>query len=172
MKLRFFSLLGVMGAGALLRILPHPWNFTPIAAMALFGGAHFQTRRAAFAVPLGTLFLSDIVLGLYPHMWYQYFCFALVVCIGWAIRNRSSAIVTMAAAVTSSVLFFVVNNFGVWWLENLYPKNWQGLMACYTAALPFFQGTFFGDLMYTALFFGAFHLAERRFPALQRTCAV
>lgn len=167
MKPRFVSLMGVMGAAAMMRILPHPWNFTPIAAMALFGGAEFESRAAAFFIPLGTLLISDLILGFYSRMWLTYASFALVVCIGIAIKERKTAGVILAAALTSSVSFFILTNLGVWFFDGLYPKTGSGLSACFIAALPFFQHTLLGDLTYTAVLFGAFHLAERRFPALQ-----
>ena len=168
MSSRSIALVGAVIFAALLRILPHPWNFSPIAAMALFAGAHFRTRRAAFAIPLGTLLLSDLILPKYPHMWFNYACFGLVVCIGFVLRGRRSTGLIAVGAVSSSVIFFLTSNFGVWWLENIYSHNWQGLVACYTAAIPFFQGTLLGDLTYTALLFGAFRLAERSFPSLEQ----
>jgi hypothetical protein len=168
MSSRSASLIGVIGFAAILRILPHPWNFTPIAAMGLFAGAHFRNRGAAFAIPLAALFLSDLVLGFYRHMWLQYAGFALVVCVGFAVREHRTFGRLVGAAICSSVLFFVVTNFGVWLFETLYPKTWAGLTACYVAAIPFFQGTWLGDLAYTAAFFGAFRLAERSFPTLEK----
>jgi hypothetical protein len=167
MKPRFVSLIGVMLLAAMMRILPHPWNFTPIAAMALFGGAEFDSKIAAFFVPLGTLFLSDVILGFYSRMWLTYGCFALVVCIGILIKERKTSGTILVAALLSSISFFILTNLGVWFFDGLYPRTMPGLWTCYIAALPFFQHTLLGDLTYTAVLFGAFHLAERRFPALQ-----
>jgi hypothetical protein len=169
---RTLSLVGFVVSAALLRLLPHPWNFTPITAMALFSGAHFRTRGAAFAIPLAALFLSDILLGFYSTMFVTYFSFALVVLMGMVFaRTRSWGTITVTA-VSSSLLFFVVSNFGVWLFDGLYPRNAQGLVACYTAALPFFQGTLVGDLVYTLSFFGLFRLAETRVPAIRHTSSI
>jgi hypothetical protein len=67
----------------------------------------------------------------------------------------------------SSVLFFVLTNFGVWAFDALYPKTLEGLMACYVAAIPFFRNTLLGDLSYTVVLFGGFALLERRIPVLR-----
>ena len=113
------------------------------------------------------LFISDLVLtGLYRHMEIVYGSFALVVCIGFWIRNRRSALRIASAAVASSMVFFVITNFGVWALGSLYPKTIAGLVMCYAAAIPFFQNTLLGDALYTAVLFGGFALAEKSFPAL------
>lgn len=162
----------MVAAAALMRILPHPWNFSPIAAIALFGGAHFRTRAAAFGVPLAALALSDLLLGYYPTLPVTYVAFAIVVLIGTGLRNASGWRPVALATVGSSLLFFVVSNLGVWLWEGMYPMTFQGLLACYTAALPFYQGTLLGDLFYTTTLFGLYHLAERRIPALQRASSI
>ena len=71
------------------------------------------------------------------------------------------------AAMTSSALFFLVTNFGVWAFGSLYPMTWDGLIACYVAAVPFFRNTLQGDLFYTLVLFGGFRLLERRFSGLR-----
>lgn len=165
---RFLTLAAALLGAAMMRILPHPWNVTPVAAMALFGGAKFSDGRTAFLLPLGALLLSDMVLGFYAGMWIVYFAFALIVCIGRLIRGRQNAGALVGASLTASMTFFFVTNFFEWLLNphNLYPKTSAGLAACFTAALPFFRNTLLGDLAYVGLLFGLFHLAERRFRAL------
>jgi len=167
MSSRSLSLLGIIALAVLLRVWPHPWNFSPIAAMALFSGCHFRSREAAFAVPLGAMVLSDAFLGFYPSFWLTYGCFALTVLIGTGLKNRRSAAWIAGASVSASVLFFLVTNFGVWQLEHLYRHDLAGLAACYTAGIPFFQGTLAGDLVYTAVLFGAYRLVERAFPQIE-----
>jgi hypothetical protein len=163
-----FATLGVLVvAAAATRLLPHPPNMTSVTALALFGGAYFSRRWLAFAVTLLTLLASDLVLGLYPHMEVQYLSFALVVCIGFVLQRRRSVTALAVAALASSVAFFVLTNLGVWAFSALYPKTIAGLMTCYVAALPFFRNTLLGDLGYTALLFGGFHLLERHFDALK-----
>lgn len=159
---RLAAILTAIFVAAALRLLPHPPNFTPIGAMALFGGAYFGRRALAFAAPLGALLLSDMVLGFHSGMAYVYGSVALIVLIGWAVAKRKSAINIALAAVASSVLFFTVTNFGTWATGELYPPTFAGLTACYIAAIPFFQNTLAGDLFFTALLFGGFALLEHR----------
>jgi hypothetical protein len=161
-------LIGILAAAAM-RLLPHPPNFSPIAAMALFSGAYLPKRALSFAAPFGALLLSDAVLGgFYPGIGFVYFSFALVVLIGWAIASRKTVLTIGAAALASSVLFFVLTNFGTWLFSGFYPRTWEGLIACYLAAIPFFQNTLAGDLVFTALLFGGFALLERAVPAIRQ----
>ncbi|MBV9080391.1 MAG: hypothetical protein JO102_04645 [Elusimicrobia bacterium] len=172
MKPRFLSLAGIVFAAALWRLVPHPWNVTPVAAMALFAGAHFSSRRAAYAVPLAAIFLSDLVLGFYPTMPWVYAAFALIVFIGTFLRSRRDTGSVALGAISGSVLFFLVTNFGHWVSTSMYPKSPAGLAACFTAAIPFFRNTLLGDVAFTAAFFGGFAVLERRFPALRESPAV
>lgn len=159
-----------IAAGVLLaaasRLMPHPPNVTPIAAMALFGGAHFSSLAAAYVVPLAAMLLSDLVLGFHPTMPFVYASFLLIVLIGTQLRRRTASAAAVAA-LGSSVLFFLVTNFGVWVTGTLYPKTGAGLVTAYAAALPFFRNTVVGDLLYVAVLFGGFALLERYVPALR-----
>jgi hypothetical protein len=164
---RLVTLLSAIIIAAALRLLPHPPNFTPIGAMALFSGAYIGRRRLAFAAPLGALLLSDLVLGLYHGMATVYFSVALIVMIGMVALKRTSAVRVGSAAILSSILFFVITNFGMWMFSGFYPRTLAGLEACYVAAIPFFQNTVVGDLFYAALLFGGFRIAERLVPQLR-----
>lgn len=172
---RFWALAGIVFAGVLTRLMPHPPNFTPIAATALFGGAYFASKKAAFIVPLMAMYLSDLFLGffVYDFGWFNgqmpfvYMSFAVTVLLGMLIRHRCSPLRVGAAALTSSVLFFVVTNFGVWAVGTFYPKTVDGLVTCYVAGIPFFRNTLTGDLAFTALLFGGFAIAERWIPILR-----
>jgi hypothetical protein len=154
-------------AAAASRLIPHPPNMTSVTAMALFGGAMLADRRLAFAIPLCALFLSDLVLGFHDQMFLVYGSFALIVCIGLWLQQHRSAATIAGAAIASSLLFFGITNFGVWALDRMYPHTLAGLIACYTAALPFLRNTLEGDLFYTLVLFGGFALLERQFPKLQ-----
>lgn len=167
LKPRAIVLMSLIFAAATSRLVPHPWNLTSIAAVALFGGAYFHDRRLAFTVPLGALLFSDFVLGFYSGMAVIYGSFALIVGIGLWLRPRRKPALIAGAVLASSVLFFMLTNFGVWALGDLYPKNWAGLVACYSAALPFFRNGLAGDLLYTLVLFGGFALLEGRFKALR-----
>ena len=120
---RLLALLSAIVAAAALRLVPHPPNFTPIGAMALFSGAYFGRRGLAFIAPLGAMLLSDAVLGFYSGMQYTYLAVGLIVLIGWAIRSRISPVRVGAGAIGSSILFFVISNFGTWLTSGLLARG-------------------------------------------------
>jgi len=163
---RLIALLSAIVVAAALRLVPHPPNFTPIGAMALFSGAYLGKRGLAFVAPLGALLLSDAIIGFHTGMPFVYASVMLVVLIGWAVRSRITPMRIASAAVASSVLFFAITNLGVWLKGIYYPQTLSGLAACYVAAIPFFQNTLAGDLFFSALLFGGFALVERRVPML------
>jgi len=173
---RLGTLILIILAAAATRLLPHPPNMTSMTALALFGGAYFSDRRLAFAVPLITLFLSDLALGLYwswsimavqSHMEVQYLAFALIVALGFTLQQRRTPLRIGGTMLLASVGFFIITNFGEWAFQPLYPKTLDGLIACYAAAIPFFRNSLVGDLVYTAILFGGFHLLESRFVVLR-----
>ena len=150
------------------RLIPHPPGFSPIAAMALFGGASFPNKRSAFLVPFAGLALSDLVFGFNGITPVIYAAFALIVCIGFWIRRHPSAARIAGAGIASGVLFFLIANFGVWAIDNWYPKTAAGLMQCYAAALPFLKNTVLSNLLFSAALFGGLKLAEYRFLWLRK----
>ena len=165
---RLLAILTAVVVAAALRLVPHPPNFTPIGAMALFSGAYLTRRGLAFAVPLAAMLLSDAVLGFHSGMPFVYGSVALITFIGSLGLKRVSSFRVVGAALVSSVLFFVVTNFGTWAVSGMYPLTLAGLAACYVAAIPFFQNTVVGDLFYSAVLFGGFALLERAIPALRQ----
>jgi hypothetical protein len=134
--------------------------------MALFGGAYFCDKRVAFLVPFLALLLSDMILGLHDTMVYVYAGFALTVMIGFWLSSRLNARRIAAAAVGSSVLFFIVTNFGAWLTSGLYPVTIDGLLQAYAAAIPFFQNSLLSNLVFTALLFGGYAVLQRNVHAL------
>lgn len=147
--------------GALARLLPHPANFAPIGAGALFGGAKLG-RPWNYLVPLLTLAVSDAFLGFHRTMPFVYAAFVVVVAVGEMLPKRNSWLSIGVSSLAASVIFFTLSNFGVWLVGNLYPLTAAGLATCFTMALPFFAGTLFGDLLYTYGFFGIYALVENR----------
>jgi hypothetical protein len=168
-RARFGLMATMVLAAALLRLLPHPPNVTPIAAMALFAGAHFDRRAWAFAVPLAAMLLSDAIFelafgwGFTRSMPIIYACFAATVGVGLLLRARRGVVPVAVAALACSTMFFLVTNLGVWAMSSVYPKTAAGLLACYTAALPFFANTIAGDLVFTAALFGGFAIIAGRY---------
>ncbi|HUH04559.1 MAG TPA: DUF6580 family putative transport protein [Kofleriaceae bacterium] len=176
MSTRFWFLAVMIIAAAAMRILPHPPNMTPVAAMAIFGGAHFTRRWQSFAVPLGAMVLSDAILelmfgwGFHPLLPVVYLTIAAIVGLGvWLRPRRRQPLAIAGTALAASTIFFVTTNFAVWAMGSGYPHTAAGLLACYTAAIPFYQWTMIGDLFYAAVLFGALAAAELRFPALAET---
>jgi len=150
------------------RLLPHPWNFTPLMAIGLFSG--YQARNAATGVlvTLSALALSDLVLGFHSGFWFVYGAALVAVLFGRITRNRGGAGAIAAAALGSSLSFFVITNFMVWATSRMYPLTTAGLAGCFTAAIPFYQNQFAGDAFYTLALFGGYALLKRSFhPAHQ-----
>ncbi len=164
--------------GAAMRLVEHPWNFTPMWAIALFAGAHLRNRGLAFAIPVAALFLSDTLLqllhperGFYTAMVFTYVGFAGVVVCGMLTRLAPRSWAAYVAALVlawlgGSVFFFLVSNFGYWLTFPDFPKTVAGLMQCYVAGLPFYRQQLLGDLIYVPLLFGTYHLAGFAVPAL------
>ena len=188
MNSRSLVLVGMVVLAVLARLVPHPPNFTPIGAMALFAAANFRSRWAGFLVPLTAMLLSDLGLevatrlgilggwmatgsGFHLGMVYVYGSIILIAALGLLLRRHRSVGSVGAAVLGSAVLFFVVTNFGVWLEGLIYPRTAEGLLACYVAAIPFFHWTLLGDAFYVTVLFGAFALAEKKYPALQATPA-
>ncbi len=165
---RFFVLTGMILAAVFSKFLPHPINFAPIGAIALFGGAHFGNRWVGFLVQFVALLIGDLITGLHTLIPFVYGCFALNVCLGWWVRRQVNAGRVVGAALIGSTLFFLVTNFGVWLLLGTFEPTAAGLMACYIAGLPLFLNTVLGDLFYSAVLFGGLAALEWRYPAILR----
>ena len=170
-NVRFFLICGLIllaAASRLLLLLP---NFTPIMAIALFGAAYIQEKRLALAIPLTAMFLSDLILGFHNTMLAVYGSIALGVVLGLLLLKKVTIPRLLISALSSSIIFFIVTNFAVWLVgfggESMYPNTFEGLAQCYTAALPFFRNSIFGDLVYTGVLFGSFALAEIYIPSLK-----
>ena len=176
---RFFIVLSVIIVAAVLRLIPHWPNFTPIAAMALFAGTYFDKRPSAFAIPIAAMFLSDIVLGFHANIPAVYLSFAIAVLIGMFLKRNVNVGTVLFASVGSSVIFFVVTNFSASLVSPIYPQNFNGLLECYIAGLAFFRdqshgfsflvNEILGTIFYSSVFYGAFYLTEMRFPMLDKT---
>lgn len=182
--LRFSVITLLILLAALSRLIPHPANFAPIGGMALFGAAYYSRRMWAFAIPVVSMWISDLVLNnvvygayfdrfvwFYDGAWFTYGAFVLIALMGIFTLRKIKVPNLLFSALGASVIFFLVSNFGVWFSGTMYPKDFGGLIACYTAGIPFFKNTVMGDLFYTALLFSVFELSARRFPALKRVNA-
>ena len=153
---------------ALSRLLPHPPNFSPVEAMALFGGAYFAQRWLGVAVPLLAMLLADFFIGFHSGMPVVYGSIALIALMGFALRGKVSALRVASFGLMGATLFFVVTNFAVWAGSGMYPMTANGLLACYVAGIPFFHWQLAGVATYSVILFGGFALLRSNMPALKQ----
>ena len=146
--------LALLLLGVAARLVPHPWNATPVMAIALFGGT-YVSRRWAILLPLSIVAISDVWLGWHNTIPFTWGAFALTGMLAWWIRRHLSVGRVITASLAGSLLFFVLTNFGVWLIGDLYPRTPAGMWECYVAAVPFFRSTLLGDLVFTGVLFGA-----------------
>ncbi len=157
-----YALAGFLaGLAILTRFLPHPPNFVPIAALALFG-ACFLPRKWSLILPLSAMLVSDLFIGFYtlPIMLAVYGSFLLIGLLGWLLKKHQQWYFIGSSAILSALIFFFVTNLAVWAFTPLYVKTLSGLLQCFTMALPFFKNTLLGNLFYTASLFGLYQLAN------------
>jgi len=153
------------------RLVPHPTNFSPIAALGLFAGAYIGLRRY-WLVPLAALLLSDLVIGFYHpvEMSFVYIGFATSAIIGrFLLLQKRNVIRIGATTLVSATVFFLLSNFGVWLTGLHYPLTSEGLLQCYAMAIPFFDNTVLGDLLYVAVLFGVYESIHGWTPHQHRT---
>ena len=149
--------------GAMMRLIPHWPNFTPIAAIALFGGTFVKRKDLAFLIPVAAMLLSDLIIGFHSTMLPVYLSFIAIVALGLVLQRRLTVVNTLSASLAASVLFYLVTNFASWTSGLMpYPMNASGLMQSYIAGLPFLFNGVLGDLFYTSALFGTAYLVTSR----------
>jgi hypothetical protein len=155
--------LFLIGLDVTARLLPHTPNFMPLTASALFAGMIVSRRSLALLVPVAAMLLSDLALGFddWRISLSIYAALLLPVVIGMFGRHYRLSRVLVPAALTSSLIFFVVTNFAVWAFGSLYTSDMAGLVQCYVLALPFLKYTMAGDLAWVAVLFGGAFLVQR-----------
>ena len=157
---RNLILITLIVVAAFSRLIPHPWNFTAVGAMALFAGAHFRQTWVAVLAPLAALLLSDLVFGFYPSIVFVYGAFVLTTLVGRYLQDKISGRRVAGASLVASILFFALSNFGVWAMDGMYARTFEGLVQCYVMAIPFLFNQVAGDLFYSGVLFGAYALAQ------------
>ncbi len=146
--------------GILLRFIPHAPNFTPVAAIALFGAVYLN-RRYALLLPLFLMMISDIFIGFHDAIFFTWGSFMLVVFLGFRLKEHKNPMAIISMSLLASVLFFLITNFGVW-VIGWYPRTLEGLISCYVMALPFFRNFTLSTLCYVAVLFSAYELIAKR----------
>ena len=156
--------------GAALRVIPHPANFVPIAAVALFGAVYLRDKRQALILPLLAMVISDIFIGFdsLQSRLIIYGCFLGIGLIGLWIRNHKNIFTVVGGSLLGSSLFYLITNLVWLYPANMYPHTIAGQITSYTNALPFFRYSLVGDLFYVALFFGIYELI-RHFSTIARS---
>lgn len=168
---RFLFITAIILVASITRVFPHIPNFTPIAAMALFGGVYYSIKAMAFIMPLLAMAISDVLLeittgwGFHNTMIYVYASFVLTTIIGLMIKEKVSIKSVAAGSLISSVLFFIITNFGVWAASG-FVGGVSGLSTTYVLGIPFFGPTLAGDLFFNSILFGAFYLVQQKAPSL------
>tara|TARA_B100001287_G_C22427016_1_gene409583 strand:+ start:41 stop:598 length:558 start_codon:yes stop_codon:yes gene_type:complete len=173
-KNNFYFILGVILLASFSRLIPHYPNFTPVIAIAIFGGRFFNDRILAVLLPLLILWVSDLILNnfilnyyesfifLYPGFFWQYLPIICITLIGRYLLDKISILGLLGVSISSSLIFYIVSNFGVFISSSIYTKDLSGLITCYTAALPFFYGTLSSTVIYTFSLFGLKELLTNR----------
>lgn len=148
------------------RLLPHPMNFAPITAIALFGGAYLD-RRLVFIVPLIAMLISDAFIGFYSGFYWVYGALIIIGFIGLWLRNKmdepagKKILFIGGSALVSSIIFFFITNFAFLYPPTMYPHTFDGIIASYAAGIPFFRNALGGDLIYVTLMFGVYELVMK-----------
>ena len=173
MNIRHFSVVLVILVAVLSRLIPHPPNFTPIIAMGLFSGFYFKNNKSlALLLPLTAMIISDIILGFYLISLFVYSGLIFIVLIGLTIPNKeykTSFHNILAGSLASSLIFFIISNLGVFFIG--YPNTLEGLIACFIAAIPFFQTSISSDLLFTTVIFLSYDIIRNNIPQLNPNIA-
>jgi hypothetical protein len=170
MNNKFLTITTLIFGAAMLRLIPHAPNFSPIGAIALFGGAYLNRKFIAYLVPIMAMVLSDLFLGFYgPEMLITYAGFVASIFIGTQLKNKLNVINVAIGSMASSLVFFLITNFVFFYptsLVPLYTHDFAGIVNSYIAGWPFFQNTFASDLLYNSILFGGFYLLSINVPSL------
>jgi hypothetical protein len=160
----------VLAVAVHIRWIALPFSFTPVIAALLYFGA--RTSRKQMWIPVAMLVASDVYLtrvtygySVTADHFVTWAFYAAMILLGGAMIKGFSPLRIGAAALTGSLSFFLVSNFAVWMVWQMYPKTFGGLMTCYVAGLPFFRNALASDLLFSAAFFGIGYLVSQRLVA-------
>ncbi len=160
-KLVFIVILLLTILGVLMRLMPHPANFSPLIAISLFSG-YYLPKKYALVLPLGIMFLTDLFLGFYelPVMLAVYSCFFVSILAGNYLRKRINVINLITTTLFLSLLFFITTNFVVWYFTPWYSHSLSGLALCFTYAIPFFRNSLMGNFFFVTTIFSCWELVK------------
>lgn len=164
MKRNFFIFSVLVLLGSLSRLVPHGWNFTALGAVALVAGLLISNKYLSILAPIAALLISDFFIGFHNTMIYVYGAYALIAVLGFAFSQNKQLKNILGLSLASSLIFFLISNFGVWAADTMYAKTFDGLMQCFAMGVPFYRNQFLSDLIFTPVLFYSFvHLLNFNF---------
>jgi hypothetical protein len=179
-SIRTWVLVAMILLAAFSRLIPHMPNFSPLGAIGLFGAAYFNEKWKAFLIPIAATWLSDLFINnliyaqyyptftwFYSGFYWQYGSYLIITLVGFFLFKKVNTPRVLFGALSSTVIFFLITNFGCWIGSTLYTQDLSGLMQSYLAGIPFIKGTFLGDLFYSGALFTTFAIAQSQLPALK-----
>ena len=146
---------------SLTRLIPHPWNFSPMLAVGIFSGFYFKQFYLSLFIIIFSMFIGDLFLGFHSTMFFTYISLAIAVLIGFYVKNFKFSVI-LFSGLSSSVCFFIITNFGAWLTLDIYTKNFTGLLQSYVMAIPFFHNTLISTFVYLIILKIFFDLAVRK----------
>lgn len=161
---RIIVIIALTGICILSRLMDHPWNFTPVMAAVLFSGFYLKDVRMAL-IPLALYFITDLVVGFHAYQALSivsvYGSYALIYLLGAKTMKSNKPQSILLFSFSASMLFFVITNLASWYVLPEYTKDLSGLVFSFEQAIPFYRGALIGDLVYSLVIFGIFHLVEK-----------
>lgn len=159
------TIAAIIFVAAITRLIPHPMNFAPLGAMALFGAAYFGRKGMGLLITMIAWLISDFILNNFVYSFsdglvlftqgsiFIYGSILLIYLLGTQVLKKITLVRMLGGSLAASIIFFAISNLGVWATGTMYPMNAAGLMECYAAGIPFFKNTVAGDLFYSGALF-------------------
>ena len=167
MNIKTILIISVIFLISLTRIFPHPLNFTPILALAIFGGAFLPNKKTALFLPIGAMFLSDLFVGFHSQIFAVYGSIILLSYLGNTMEKKNIRNLAITG-ISGSLIFFIITNFSVWLSDGLYSMTVDGLIQCYIMAIPFFHNTLISTLLFLGILFFGYTFAEKKYQVLKK----
>ncbi len=166
MNIKILLIISVIFLVSLTRIFPHPPNFTPILALAIFGGAYLPNRITAISLPIISMFISDLIIGFHSQIFTVYATIILLSILGHLMKTKNFKNFAITGF-TGSLIFFIITNFSVWLGGSLYPLTIDGIIQCYIMAIPFFHNTLISTMLFLTILFFGYTFAEKKISNLK-----
>ena len=166
MNIKILLIISVIFLVSLTRIFPHPPNFTPILALAIFGGAYLPNRITAISLPIISMFISDLIIGFHSQIFTIYETIIFLSILGHLMKTKNFKNFAITGF-TGSLIFFIITNFSVWLGGSLYPLTIDGIIQCYIMAIPFFHNTLISTILFLTILFFGYTFAEKKISNLK-----